>query len=159
LWSNSSSRNAQASRLYATYEFPRVVLFLDENSLEPSPQCRKALEAVCADPSPEAVIQFMNRFGHVYPKEVHLGGRLQAMKSLETVSGTSVTEKVEALKLEASAQFNPGFGRGTGKFQSANTDSMISNLSISGSSQMMAWEARGGDTTLSSKSALGVSIG
>ncbi|KAG4438003.1 hypothetical protein IFR05_006504 [Cadophora sp. M221] len=146
---SGSLQSSRSSRLYATYEFPRVVLYLDEDTLELTPQCSKALEAICADPSAEAVLQFLNKYGHVYPQETYLGGRLQAMKSLDSVSGSSLSEKIDTLKLEASAQFHVGLGRGVGNYQLGDASGMMSRMSVSSSAQLMAWEARGGDTTLS----------
>jgi len=73
------------------------------------------------------------------------------MKSLDSVSGSSLSEKIDTLKLEAGAQFHVGLGRGVGNYQSADASSMMSRMSVSSSTQLMAWEARGGDTTLSAK--------
>jgi MAC/Perforin domain len=137
--------------LHATYEFPRVVLFMDEQILEPSGPCQKALEAIRVSPSADAVLRFMDKFGHVYAKEVHLGGRLQCTKSLESVSGASISQKREALKAEASAQFNARMITAGGRYTGTNLEHQKSGLSLTASLQMVAWEARGGDTTLSSK--------
>lgn len=145
--SQKSSRND----LYASYEFPRVVLYLDENSIEPSRPCKQALEVLRNDPTVEAVLKFMDKFGHIYSREVALGGRLQCLRASQSVSGSTISEKKDNLRAEASAQFS-AFGASAGlSANRARLDESMSDLSVSDTARSIAWEARGGDTTLSAK--------
>lgn len=151
--SSSSTTVQKSSRndLYAAYEFPRVVLYLDETSIEPSRPCKQALTTLRNDPSLEAVLKFMDRFGHIFSREVALGGRLQCLRASQSVSGSTVSEKRDNLRAEASAQFS-AFTASAGMSGSrGRLEDGMSGLSVSDTASSIAWEARGGDTTLSAK--------
>ncbi|KAL9073782.1 MAG: hypothetical protein Q9157_004607 [Trypethelium eluteriae] len=133
---------------HASYNFPRVRLFLDELSMELSVQCREALENINEKSTLQDLKNFSLRFGHVFATRIKLGGRLKCAKFADATFGSNDTERKEAMRVAMGAQF-------AGPSASANLNASNENQKVvttsndkKFSSSSLSWTACGGDTLL-----------
>ncbi|KNG87340.1 hypothetical protein ANOM_003946, partial [Aspergillus nomiae NRRL 13137] len=146
--SESKATSEETRHMTITYNFPRVVLQLDEESLELTEECANALPHVTDMASLTA---FKARYGTFFATRVELGGRLHATEDSAALGNASVSEKSKAMKAAASLSFSSSWAQGSASTSSASsaakkTEDRDSSLNVS-----MTWEAKGGDTLLCNK--------
>ncbi len=91
-------------------------------------------------------------YGFIYASKIQLGGRLQCIQSTSAVSGSSFNEKKQTLMKAAGATFKaPGLGKTSSSHGIKSLDRNLSELQLDTKSSSLPWEARGGDTLLSSE--------
>lgn len=142
---------AATKEYYAAYNFPRARLFLDEFTLQVSPDCQRALRDPKKEPSDEKLRKFSERFGHIFATVFQLGGQLQSLKIATSLLSEDESEKRDALKAAVGATFAAQYVSASTKHSrdivksTQNTEQKIADLSG------LAWTARGGNTLLSAK--------
>ncbi|RAQ54784.1 hypothetical protein AFGD_003751 [Aspergillus flavus] len=95
--SDSSSSSEENKVMNITYNFPRVTIDFDHQSLDLSNQCKADLKAVSTAADIES---FKNKYGRLFAMRVQLGGRLHAAE--ESTARTSA-EKAEHAKSQRAA--------------------------------------------------------
>ncbi|OQE38085.1 hypothetical protein PENCOP_c009G01622 [Penicillium coprophilum] len=143
--SGSKARTENTKHMTITYNFPRVVLQLDEESLELSDECAEALKHVKDQASIQA---FKAKYGTFFATRIELGGRLHATEDSAALGTSSVSEKSKAMKVAASLSFSSPYVQASasasyGSSSANKKDNSESSLDVS-----MTWEAKGGDTLL-----------
>ncbi|KAF7587385.1 hypothetical protein BBP40_007351 [Aspergillus hancockii] len=160
----ASNTTKDTKRMTITYNFPRVVLELDGDSLDISDECKKDLEAIS---TAEGVQYFRRKYGTLplphsldddlhrslsagtfFATRVELGGRLHSSESSDSFAEGKVEEKARSLKISAAASFSSAYAQGSasGSYGTANNNSKTQqNSSLNNS---LSWEAKGGDTLL-----------
>lgn len=137
---------------FATYNFPRVKLFLDEYTLNVSDDCKKALEKLRVTKTIEALLLFQRRFGTIFATEVVLGGRLEASKYAKSEFVTDNEKEKDKLKASVGANFSlPQFALGSKVSSEDQSGNEKGELDLS-SEAMLSWTAKGGNTILCAKS-------
>ena len=145
---SGSSEGGQKKEYHATYNFPRVRLFLDENTLGVSSHCRSALMDLQSAPTLENLRRFQHRFGVIFAQEVILGGRLEATKAADSQSSAGKSSAKDAFKASfgvavsygpVSASMNAGYENQTSHATQSDKNQGASAIS---------YTARGGDTLL-----------
>ena len=145
---SGSSEGGQKKEYHATYNFPRVRLFLDENTLTVSKYCKNALMALKSAPTLDNLRQFQLRFGVIFAQEVVLGGRLESTKAADSQSNSANSSAKDALKASLGAALSYGPASAS---MNASTEDQTSNATNSGKQQgrsAISYTARGGDTLL-----------
>ncbi|KAJ5400086.1 hypothetical protein N7465_010575 [Penicillium sp. CMV-2018d] len=146
--SGSQARTEDTKHMTITYNFPRVVLQLDEESLQPSDECAEALKHIKDKASVQA---FKAKYGTFFATRIELGGRLHATEDSAALGTTSVSEKSKAMKVAASLSFSSPYVQASAS-ASYGSSSANKNESSKGSLDVsMTWEAKGGDTLLCNK--------
>jgi hypothetical protein len=149
------------------YQFPRVRVTFDNESLDLSGECKNDLEKIS---DLNSINWFVKKYGMrcklsctlnwtedwiitgtFYARRVQLGGRLYCLTSKEASGQSSVTERTAAFKAAASVSFSSAFANGSasasherGGASKALENAADLNISV-------AWEGQGGDTLLSNK--------
>ncbi|KAL8784742.1 MAG: hypothetical protein Q9213_003773 [Squamulea squamosa] len=149
---SSTSRSAEtgekSEQMHATYEFPRVRLYLDEDSVTLSGDCADAIANITSTKSYQALKDFYCNYGHLFVTRVKLGGRLRATRFLSASEAKSMYSTQNAWKASIASSFSSGTTSGEVK---ASTESASQNDQTSASTALhesICWEAHGGNTTL-----------
>ncbi|KAJ9265492.1 hypothetical protein DTO212C5_6685 [Paecilomyces variotii] len=103
----SQQRNqTETNHMVVTYNFPRVIVSLDKDSLELTEECKEHLENIN---SREDAGNFKRKFGSFFSTKVQLGGRLHSTQESAAVTGSNIGEKTKRLKISAGISFaGPG---------------------------------------------------
>ncbi|OGM48861.1 hypothetical protein ABOM_002985 [Aspergillus bombycis] len=146
--SESRATTEETKHMTITYNFPRVVLQLDDESLELTEECAKDLACVTDMASLTA---FKARYGTFFATRIELGGRLHATEDSAALGKASVSEKSKAMKAAASLSFSSPWVQASASASSASSTANKAENSESSLNVSMTWEAKGGDTLLCNK--------
>ncbi|KAF7162456.1 hypothetical protein CNMCM5623_007747 [Aspergillus felis] len=141
----ASNTTSDSKRMTITYNFPRVVLELDGDSLDLSDECKEDLKSIS---TAEAVQFFRRKYGTFFASRVELGGRLHSSESSDSFAEGKVEERARALKISAAASFSSTYVQGSASGSYEDSSNHSSNRQNSSLSNNLAWEAKGGDTLL-----------
>ncbi|KAJ5726646.1 uncharacterized protein N7483_008003 [Penicillium malachiteum] len=132
-WSNdeksASSKFNDTNYMHVVYEFPRVKLILNEETLELSNECKADIQSLRHRRTLEELHRFEKRYGVFFTRNVQLGGKLVSIDESDSVAGASLSEKTKTLKAAAK---NSGS-------QTTSTEKKMTHS--------MSWSADGGETT------------
>ncbi|ERF69754.1 hypothetical protein EPUS_07580 [Endocarpon pusillum Z07020] len=141
--------------IHGFYNFPRVILHLDPDYLDLSPQCKQFLKRYgqdCLDPNKisDTYKTFIDRFGSILPARVTLGARLCTTQELNTDNISNISEARKTLETDlttkvtaASAGIQSGYHRKTGS-------SAVEKMNQTAESSRMTLETQGGNGLLAS---------
>ncbi|KAB8226678.1 hypothetical protein BDV33DRAFT_197668 [Aspergillus novoparasiticus] len=144
----SKQSTAESSTMNITYNFPRVVLHLDEYSLELSDECSQDLIRV---KDVNSLIAFHHKYGHFFATRVELGGRLFSSEKFSTLGTSSESEATKQMKISASASFSSRFVSGSASYSQENGQSAQDSDARRSMQSSISWQAQGGDTLLCNK--------
>ncbi|KAI8716751.1 MACPF domain-containing protein [Fusarium sp. LHS14.1] len=144
----ASTEGGQRKEYHATYNFPRVRLFLGESTLQVSEYCDKALAGLQAEPTLTKLVDFQRRFGTIFAQEVLLGGRLESTKAADPFATASTSTAKEAFKASvgAAVSYGPFAASASGSTETQTGHDQGSNNQRGNSA--ISFTARGGDTLL-----------
>lgn len=145
---SASSEGGQRKEYHATYNFPRVRLFLDEHTLQVSEYCDRALVSLKAEPTVKNLREFQRRFGVIFAQEVMVGGRLESTKAADSFATAKSLSEKEAFKASLGAAVSYGPAAAS---LSASSETQTSHTQGSNNQQgnsALSFTARGGDTLL-----------
>ena len=145
---SGSSEAAQRKEYHATYNFPRVRLFLDESTLTVSEDCGTALKALQASPTLDNLRLFQRRFGIFYAQEVILGGRLESTKTADAQSSGKNSSAKDAFKASLGAAVSYGPASASMKVGTESQSNNLTNSDQQRGTSAISYTARGGDTLL-----------
>ncbi|UPK99765.1 hypothetical protein LCI18_010700 [Fusarium solani-melongenae] len=145
---SSHDSGKEKVQMHASYNFPRVRLFLDEDSISLSPDCTAALAAINQTKSYLALMEFYESFGHLFVTRAKLGGRLRATQYLTAGEQSASGSEQDAWKASLAASFSTETTSGSASTNVEHASSTESKSASSNMSNAVAWEAQGGDTTL-----------
>ncbi|KAK6811755.1 hypothetical protein RU639_012451 [Aspergillus parasiticus] len=141
----SKQSTAESSVMNITYNFPRVVLHLDEYSLALSDECSQDLVRVN---DVNSLLAFHHKYGHFFATRVELGGRLFSSEKFSTLGTSSESEATKQMKISASASFSSKFVSGSASYSQENGQSAQDSDARRSMQGSMSWQAQGGDTLL-----------
>ncbi|KAK2763914.1 hypothetical protein FQN54_009533 [Arachnomyces sp. PD_36] len=141
----AESQAEKSRNMNITYNFPRVVLHLDQRSLELTEKCKKALAKVKDEAS---LINFHQDFGHFFATNVELGGKLFATERFTSSDTAKASEKANAMKYSASASLSGGSFQASGSYSKETQEEGKTTKESSSMQNSLSWEACGGDTIL-----------
>ncbi|OGM42255.1 hypothetical protein ABOM_009045 [Aspergillus bombycis] len=144
----SKQSTAESSTMNITYNFPRVVLHLDEYSLELSDECGQDLIRV---KDVNSLIAFHHKYGHFFATRIELGGRLFSSEKFSTLGTSSESEATKQMKISASASFSSKYVSGSASYGQENAQSSQDSDSRRSLQGSISWQAQGGDTLLCNK--------
>ncbi|KAJ6006297.1 hypothetical protein N7451_004241 [Penicillium sp. IBT 35674x] len=153
----ATSEQSKHRTMNITYNFPRVVLHLDNDSLELTTSCKNALDKikklredseVKSWQERKALIQFYQKFGHFFATNVELGGKLFSKEDFTSTDSAKTAEKSNAMKISAALSFSSPVVQASASYSQENQSSSGSSSQSSNMSKTLSWEAVGGDTTL-----------
>ncbi|GAB1200393.1 hypothetical protein APSETT444_009765 [Aspergillus pseudonomiae] len=90
-------------------QFPRVEVYLDQESLEVSAECKRDLDILRQMRTKEELERFYKKYGHVFVPQVQLGGRLYSIESSQSFGSATKEQRTQMMKASASASFS-GYG-------------------------------------------------
>ncbi|KAK2756961.1 hypothetical protein FQN54_004929 [Arachnomyces sp. PD_36] len=131
--------------MHISYNFPRVLLRLDETSLELDPVCRARLEQV---KDFNSMSKFLTDYGQFFATQVQLGGRLHAAEDVKSSSTSTKEEKANAFKAAVSASFAGPSAQGSASYSHESKSASEGTEQKVSYNKSMSWEAQGGDTLL-----------
>ncbi|KAE8324704.1 hypothetical protein BDV39DRAFT_207618 [Aspergillus sergii] len=143
--SKSNAKTKNTKQMTITYNFPRVVLQLDEESLQLSDECAEALKHVKDKASLQA---FKDKYGTFFATRIELGGRLHATEDSTALAEEKVAEKSKAMKIAAGLSFSSPYVQASVSASSASSNASKDEKNNSSLNLGMTWEAKGGDTLL-----------
>ena len=156
--STSTKTGEKSEQMHATYEFPRVRLYLDEESVSLSSDCANAITEIKSTKSYQALKDFYSNYGHLFVTKVKLGGRLRATRFLSATEAESTYSTQNAWKASIAASFASATTSGDAK---ASTEAASQKENASASTALhesICWEAHGGNTTLANNPSAWCSI-
>lgn len=145
---SSVNEGGQKKEYHATYNFPRVRLFLDETTLKVSQHCIKALNDLKRDPTLDNLQIFQRRFGVIFAQQVTLGGRLESTKAADSHAAADSSSVKDAFKAELGAAVSYGPVSASASASTENQTSEQKNKSQQQGNSTISYTARGGDTLL-----------
>nr|ODN92888.1 hypothetical protein L204_05060 [Cryptococcus depauperatus CBS 7855] len=145
---SASSRFNDTNYMHVVYDFPRVELILNEETLELSNECQADIYHLRHRRTLDELHHFQKRYGIFFTRSVHLGGKLVSIDESDSVAGTSVSEKTKMLKAAASASVSGhGFQAEVNYSNTENTGDKTTSTEKK-MTHSMSWSAEGGETTL-----------
>ncbi|WVN89333.1 uncharacterized protein L203_104555 [Cryptococcus depauperatus CBS 7841] len=145
---SASSRFNDTSYMHVVYDFPRVELILNEETLELSSECQADIYNLRHRRTPDELRHFQKRYGIFFARSVHLGGKLVSIDESDSVAGSSMSEKTKMLKAAASASVSGhGFQAEVNYSNTENTGDKKTSTEKK-MTHSMSWSAEGGETTL-----------
>ncbi|KAJ5099250.1 hypothetical protein N7532_006251 [Penicillium argentinense] len=141
----STQNTVDTSTMNITYNFPRVVLYLDQFGVDLSQECASDLAGV-KDAS--SLIAFHHKYGHFFATRIELGGRLFSSEKFSALGSKTQDEAATAMKIAAAASFSSSYVSGNvsyGQEKQTNAQNSSSNRAMQSS---ISWQAQGGDTLL-----------
>ncbi|KAK8081149.1 hypothetical protein PG997_008967 [Apiospora hydei] len=150
--STATAATTKASKqIILAYNFPRVTVLLDEDSIELTRDCERELQKVV---NLATLKTFLDKYGmclfpgEFYSSRVQLGGRLFTSEEVTDSSEAATQALKKTMKVAASASFS-GFGYGGSVSASQAETSGLNAANASASSRhSQTWQANGGDTLL-----------
>ncbi|XHF98121.1 hypothetical protein AWENTII_001692 [Aspergillus wentii] len=151
-WSNdkksASSHFRDTKYMHAVYEFPRVELILNEETLELSDECKADVTILREKRSVEELKRFEDKYGILFARSIHLGGRLVSIDESDSISGSTVEEKIRILKASAGASLSGYGAQAEVNYSHTDNSGDKSTKTEKKFTHNMSWSANGGDTTL-----------
>ncbi|EWG41362.1 hypothetical protein FVEG_03497 [Fusarium verticillioides 7600] len=151
---SSSTTGKATTQMHASYDFPRVRLFLDEDWISLSPDCTAALAGIKQIKSYKEVLEFYNAFGHLFVTRTKLGGCLRAIQHLTQAQQSAMGSTEDEFKASLAASFSTATASGSASSVVEKGSSSESKSASSNMNSSIAWEAQGGDTTLGNNPSL-----
>ncbi|KAB8259694.1 hypothetical protein BDV32DRAFT_150116 [Aspergillus pseudonomiae] len=147
--SNSASSTSSSQEfMYISYDFPRVEVYLDQESLEVSAECKRDLDILRQMRTKEELERFYKKYGHVFVPQVQLGGRLYSIESSQSFGSATKEQRTQMMKASASASFS-GYGAKAEVSASHEKNTAQEKTSTSSTyNHSITWHADGGDTLL-----------
>ncbi|KAJ1709258.1 hypothetical protein NYO67_8591 [Aspergillus flavus] len=143
--SDSSSSNEENKVMNITYNFPRVTIDFDHQSLDLSNQCKADLKAVSTAADIES---FKNKYGRLFAMRVQLGGRLHAAEESTARTSAEKAEHAKSQRAAAALSFKSPYVQASANVSKSSAEDSSSATQNSSSNKSMCWEAKGGDTLL-----------
>lgn len=150
--SDKSSKERESGstheQMHATYEFPRVRLYLDNESIVLSDDCKAAIEKIRDQRNYHDLVEFYNHYGTLFVTRVKLGGRLRATKLIDGSMAAARDSSENAWKTSIAASLsNPVFSASydSKKEGASATDTQSQSTAMV---ESVCWEAHGGNTLL-----------
>ncbi|OQD81684.1 hypothetical protein PENANT_c026G06275 [Penicillium antarcticum] len=141
----SSQNTADTKTMNITYNFPRVVLYLDQFGVDLSEECATDLANV-KDAS--SLIAFHHKYGHFFATRIELGGRLFSSEKFSALGSTTEDEAASAMKIAAAASFSSSYVSGSASYSQENQTNAKNSSSNRNMQSSISWQAQGGDTLL-----------
>lgn len=141
----ASKVQTDKKRMTITYNFPRVVLELDGDSLDLSDECKESLKAI---KTKQDVDLFKRKYGTFFATRIELGGRLHSTEETEAFSEETVGKRASSMKVAAAASFSSAWVQGSAGYSQGNATNNSTTNQNSGLNMNLTWEAKGGDTLL-----------
>ena len=135
--------------MVGNYKLPRASVYLMPEDLEPTEELRKAIDLVRSTRNISHLRDLHRNFGHLFCKEVVIGGRLQSTRY--TNASDSITESTEKSKFKASLGLQvsvPGAGSLSSKASHEDGRSHNQQQQDSQMQDAIIFEATGGNTIL-----------
>ncbi|KAI9041140.1 Membrane attack complex component/perforin [Aspergillus affinis] len=147
-----NAKKSTQSQIHISYNFPRVVVYLDKDSLELTDECKTDLRACVpagtAELDTEKVQELFKKYGHFLPTRVELGGRLHSTEQLTQDNKSDAASVSHALKVAASLSFSSPYVQASASASHEHLEESKSQAQASSLSKSICWEADGGDTLL-----------
>ncbi|KAJ5889248.1 hypothetical protein N7504_010058 [Penicillium tannophilum] len=141
----STTSTKEDSAMNITYNFPRVVVYLDQFGLDLSEECRKDLAALT---DAAALIAFHHKYGHFFATRIELGGRLFSSEKLSAFGKATAAEAAKAMKVSAAASFSSKYVSGSASYSQEDQTNGKDSSSTQSMQSSISWQAQGGDTLL-----------
>lgn len=135
-------------QLIDPFQFPRVILHMDHESLELSDECIKDIGKV---KDVDSLVAFHHKYGHFFATRIELGGRLFSSEKFSSLSTAEKTKTANAMKIAASASFSSTYASGSASASNEDSSAGSDEKSNSSMQRSISWEAQGGDTLLANK--------
>ncbi|KAK6351924.1 hypothetical protein TWF718_005068 [Orbilia javanica] len=143
----NNSNPSYPKHLSAVYNLPRVCVELDSDLLELTEECEADAYSVT---DAEGVKKFYQKYGNKFATSFTLGGQLHSVWNLSGVDTEGISQMKNKMRIAAALTFGPSNNRGSVSFAgSGSTGSTLVGNAIPNEEVQIAWNARGGDPTLS----------
>ncbi|KAI9037789.1 uncharacterized protein KD926_011578 [Aspergillus affinis] len=142
---SATQNDTQTKVLTITYNFPRVVINLDESSLELTEECKADINHLGDTLS---LADFNEKYGHFFATRIELGGRLHSSEDCSKLQESDKTEKANSMKAAASLSFSSPWVQASASGSYGSASNSMTENKTSSMNMTMTWEAKGGDTLL-----------
>ncbi|KAI9371423.1 hypothetical protein BJX61DRAFT_543675 [Aspergillus egyptiacus] len=156
----SEAESEEKKMMHISYNFPRVVLHLDQYSLGLSTECSEDLERLRSlyksnpptrkghGPVVDELIAFHHKYGHFFATRVELGGRLYSSESFAALATASTSEATRQMKMAANASISSSFVQASASYSKSQQSAQQNSQSNSSMQSSISWSAKGGNTLL-----------
>jgi hypothetical protein len=144
----SKSTDVSTKSMNVSYNFPRVILHLDPESVTLSKDCKTHIEQLKKSNSVDKLIDFHKKYGHFFATRIELGGRLYSSQESSSIGGADATEKATAMKAAASLAISSSFVQASASASHEKQKADNEAVNTNKFKASISWEAQGGDTLL-----------
>ncbi|CAG7566391.1 unnamed protein product [Fusarium equiseti] len=146
-WSKQDQGSTDVDSLAVTYNLPRVVIELDPESLELTPEC--SLDAKAASTADD-VKAFHRKYGTVFPTSFTLGGYLYSTRNVTKDEQSSLDQVKDTTRKAAGLSIQtPVVSASIGVASANGTGTTTGDASLNQEARL-TWDAHGGNTLLAS---------
>ncbi|KAJ5908081.1 hypothetical protein N7495_000763 [Penicillium taxi] len=139
--------SSQADELHVSYNFPRVTVTFEPETIQLSSECRHDALNISNKQEKE---DFFDKYGHAFASEISLGGRLQHTRKTAQSEKVQIEVIKERMQVVAGASFTAPYVGASAVYGHSEGTQSTDEVSKLNRSLAMSWTARGGDTTLCS---------
>ncbi|KAK0624297.1 hypothetical protein B0T14DRAFT_545337 [Immersiella caudata] len=140
---------AYSKQMIGKYMFPRVNVFLRPEDMEPTEELKEAIKLIRGTRNIMALRALYATFGQLFCQAVTLGGCLHTTKIVEGTQSTSMSKEKSQFKCEVGAAVSTPLFSASAKTTSETGKSSEDAKKDKKSSELMVFEATGGNTILS----------
>ncbi|KAF5602069.1 uncharacterized protein FSUBG_7904 [Fusarium subglutinans] len=145
----TKTQKGYAKRMFGSYMFPRVDVFLRPEDLEPTEELRAALDGIKQTKNINALRELYSTFGHLFCHSVTLGGCLQTTKVVESDEAVQQSKDKQSFKAQLGVAVSTPFGaKGNVKGSKESQDGGESHSRSAKANESMGFEATGGNSIL-----------
>ncbi|CEJ61123.1 hypothetical protein PMG11_09665 [Penicillium brasilianum] len=137
--------SSQADELHISYNFPRVTVTIEPETIQLSRECRRDALNISNE---EEKNDFFDKYGHVFASEIGLGGRLQHTRKTAQSEKGQIEVIKERMQVVAGASFTAPYVGASAVYGHSEGTQSTDEVSKLNRSLAMSWAAKGGDTTL-----------
>ncbi|KAK6344287.1 hypothetical protein TWF696_007928 [Orbilia brochopaga] len=144
---NQEKTETAVKALAATYNFPRVGVELDSDSLELTDECKEDIYRITDQ---DGADRFYRKYGTIFATSFTLGGFLYSTRDITTEEHSTLAQVKNKTRLAAGISIQSPYGGGGGNYAKTNADGTTGGNASLHQDVRLAWNARGGDTLLCS---------
>ncbi|KAG8694419.1 hypothetical protein FRC09_009863 [Ceratobasidium sp. 395] len=146
---SSSQQNQKV--MIGTYRFPRAIVHLTPNDLEPTPQLEAAIKRIRARKNVADLRQLHRDFGHLFCRKVAIGGCLQTTKTITMTTASSEKTERSQFKANVGAAVQTPWASGSMKASHGQGDASDTGKTQTDTKEQLVFEATGGNTIFASE--------
>ncbi|RPA73625.1 hypothetical protein BJ508DRAFT_418967 [Ascobolus immersus RN42] len=153
-YANQDKTSIKVESIVTTYNFPRVTIDLECEDLELTDECKKDIERLVASKDSTWKERFERMYGTIFATKFTLGGFLHSTQHIDEKEKSKLDQIKNQSRIAAGVSIQSPKASGSLNFAKVKSDTESDGKATLYQEARLTWDARGGDTLLTSNPAL-----